>query len=129
MDLARDRSAAIIVNAVLSKDFFELDGLLVLRPVLDLPHESGLKVLKASWLLLQLAPHPLDGARLVGHKEAQLPQLRGRIAFAVIFRDLRRKEVHAVALGIALVQPSQKLGSRKRYGKLALNMERDHAVV
>src|SRR5438128_12688762 len=122
MDLARDRSVAVIVDAVLTKDFPELYRLLMLRPVLDFAHERWLEVLEAARLVLKLAAHPLNGAGLIDHEEAQLAKLGSRVSFAVVLGDLRWQEVHAVTLGIALVHATQKLRGRKRHEELARHM-------
>ena len=60
------------MDKVLAKDFPEVDSLLVLGPVLSFAHERGLQVLEGSRLILKLAAHPLNGARLVDDEEAQL---------------------------------------------------------
>src|SRR5690606_36236698 len=64
VDLARHRTAPVVVEEALLEDGFELDRLLVLRPRLDLAHVLRRQVLEALGLVLQLLPHPLDGARL-----------------------------------------------------------------
>src|SRR3954467_9467789 len=122
MDLAGDRPASIVVNAVLAKDVFKFERVLVLRPVLDLSQERWLEILEAPRLLIQLTTYPLNSARLIGHEEVQLPQFCGRVALAVILGHLRWQEIHPVARGIPLTQSGQKLSCRERHRKLALDM-------
>src|SRR5690348_15012252 len=104
MDLARDRSISVVVDAVLTKNLPEFDSFLMLGPVLNLPHEGRLKVLKAARSLLKFAAYPLNGARLVCHEESQLPQLAGSVSLTVILSNLRRQKIHPVSLRIALTQ-------------------------